>query len=172
MNLSLCERVKSVLTDEYDKMLEYVERYLTNRFFGAEAEDIIQDVALNLFSRPDINSPIENISAYIYQSIRNRIYDLYRKKDDHQSLENYEEQSLENISVDESEEENIFSGEITNKVREAVNSLSPDQQAIIAATIYNGETFESLSQRWGIPIGTLLARKRRAIIKLRKELNK
>lgn len=171
MNLSFRERVKSVLVDEYDKLLAYSEYYLNQRFFGAEAEDIIQDVALNLFSRPDISAPVENISSYIYRSIRNRIRDLYRKKEPHESLENSGHYEKEDFSEDEIEED-LFLEEISENLRSAFLELSPDQQAIIDATIYNGETFESLSKRWGIPIGTLLARKHRAITKLRKELNK
>ena len=46
------------------------------------AEDIVQDVALRLFSKAVDYSPINNIGGFVYSSIRNRIIDLMRTKKD------------------------------------------------------------------------------------------
>jgi len=53
------------------------------------------------------------------------------------------------------------------KLADAMEELKPDQQAVIMETEFEGVSFEDLSERWNVPIGTLLSRKHRAINKLK-----
>jgi RNA polymerase sigma-70 factor (ECF subfamily) len=49
---------------------------------------------------------------------------------------------------------------------QAIEKLKPEQQEVIIATEFEGYTFEELSEKTGVPIGTLLSRKHRAMAKL------
>ena len=49
---------------------------------------------------------------------------------------------------------------------------SQAQKAIVIETEFEGRSFRELADEWNIPIGTLLARKSRALQKIRKELEK
>ena len=60
--------------------------------------------------------------------------------------------------------------ELYDKLHEAIDSLSFDDQKIIIATEFEGKTMKELSQEWGIPQGTLLSRRHRALAKLYKIL--
>ena len=51
-----------------------------------------------------------------------------------------------------------------------MDKLKPDERDIIVETEFNGRSFNDLSIEWNTPVGTLLARKHRALGKLQKEL--
>ena len=158
---------------EYQNLLSYVKRYW--RGDGeTEPEDILQDVALNLFTKVDLETPIENLLAYTYRSLKNKIIDRQRRKkplvlsnfEDEENGENYLLNGIADdaVSTDFYEEQE----EMLDSMIELIEELNPDQQEIIIRTEMEGQTFESLSKEWGIPIGTLLSRKHRAMSRLQK----
>lgn len=158
---------------EYQNLLSYVKRYW--RGDGeSEPEDILQDVALNLFTKVDLDTPIENLLAYTYRSLKNKIVDRQRKKKP-QVLSNFEdvgnnENYFLNGIADDAIGQEFYEEqeELLDSMFELMDELNPDQQEILIRTEIEGQTFESLSQEWDIPIGTLLSRKHRALSRLQK----
>jgi RNA polymerase sigma factor (sigma-70 family) len=67
-------------------------------------------------------------------------------------------------------ESEIEASEIRGRLVEALDALEPNQRAIWVATELDGYSFRELSKEWGVPVGTLLARKHRANAALQKEL--
>jgi RNA polymerase sigma factor (sigma-70 family) len=57
--------------------------------------------------------------------------------------------------------------EIRESLFEALSILNDEQRAIVIATELEGKTFQELSKDWEIPMGTLLARKSRALQKIK-----
>jgi len=53
-------RVLSFMLSEYRQMISYVKKYLNEKYYNISAEDIIQDVALNIFSKLDFDEKVEN----------------------------------------------------------------------------------------------------------------
>jgi len=64
----------------------------------------------------------------------------------------------------------IESAEIRSRLRKALDALEPNQRAVWIATQIEGHSFEELSETWGVPVGTLLARKHRANAALQRML--
>ena len=160
---------------EYQKLVNYVRKNLDERFFEASPEDIIQDVALGLIDKLDLDAQIGNITGYIYRSVRNRIIDYQQKKQRNVSIENFPDPKngnyLLNTVPDETlEEKSVYSDIEPEMLRQAISELRPDEQAVIIATEFENQTYEELSEEWDIPIGTLLSRKHRALSKLQKIL--
>jgi RNA polymerase sigma factor (sigma-70 family) len=164
------------LKKENRKLIGYINNYLDDRLYDIEAEDILQDVALNLYSKADISVPVGNIAAYIYRAVRNKIIDLYRKKKMTVSMENFNNHQNENVllnTVKETEQEEplIYHDEtIQQKLILAIEKLNPAERELIRKADYEDYTFQELADEWGVPIGTLLARRHRALGKLRKML--
>jgi RNA polymerase sigma factor (sigma-70 family) len=52
----------------------------------------------------------------------------------------------------------------------AIDRLPEPQRAVFLATELEGSSFRELAERWDVPIGTLLARKHRAVKALRAAL--
>jgi len=167
-------RVDNFFRSEYQKMVNFVRKNLDERFFGASPEDIVQDVALGLITRLDPDTQVVNLSAYIYQAIRNRIVDSLRKKKRAVAIESFADQEqrnyLLNTITDETEEENEYTDIEPALLREAIAELRPDEQAVIIATVFEERSYEELSEEWEVPVGTLLSRKHRALSKLHKIL--
>ena len=89
--------------NEYGKLLNYVHRLIDDAA-DQDAEDIIQDVMVNIFNKADLTIPIDNLSAYIYKSLKNRVVDLFRKK------------SLRAINSDSTNTDNLSLGHVFNKI--------------------------------------------------------
>jgi len=156
-------KITEFFRTEYKRLVRYV-RHLIDDAAERDAEDIVQDVMLNIFNKADFTIPIENLSAYIYQSLRNRVIDVLRKKKDVTSLSDL----IQDKHYDTARE--IEKKEIREYVFQAIDSLNAKQRAVIIATEFEGHSFRELSQQWQIPIGTLLARKSRALQKIRQRL--
>jgi len=176
---SYSEQQKSVsgfFAREYDNLVSFVRKNW-QAVNEAEAEDIVQDVALNLFTKVDFNTPVENLFAYVYRSLKNKIIDLSRKKredrlDDFEDDETGENLILRRIIDDiDDPEEKVEQERMLKLMFDTIEDLRPDQQDIIIATELEGYTFEELSNEMEVPIGTLLSRKHRAIAKLQKLMN-
>jgi RNA polymerase sigma factor (sigma-70 family) len=148
---------------ERSRLVRYVGRLIDDAA-DREAEDIVQDVMLGVFDRADITIPIENLSAYIYQAIRNKVTDIFRRKKEVIPLPD------EIRDTGYSTEDVVEKKELVDHIHQAIDSLSPESRAVVIATEFEGRTFRELSEEWRVPIGTLLARKSRALQQIREKL--
>ena len=148
---------------EYFRLVRYVRRLIDDAA-DRDAEDIVQDVMLSIFDKADVTIPIENLAAYVYRSLRNRVIDIFRKKDNVLSLS----EVISDARYDTEQE--VERKELMEFVFRAVDSLPDKQREVLIATEWEGWSFRELSERWEIPIGTLLARKSRALQHIRKQL--
>jgi len=160
---------------EYSKLKNYIRSYISDKS-DYDAEDIIQDVALNLFSRVDFETPVENLAGYIYRAVRNKIIDLQRSKNRKKQTPMEEINDYEIVrnwisQIDEHQDPE-FRELMLEKVFEAMEKLKPEFQGIIWATEFEGRTFQELSEELETPVGTLLSRKHRAIASLQKVFQK
>lgn len=165
--------LRAFISSEYKSLVFYVRKYLNEKYYNVSAEDIVQDVAVNLFSKLDFDEKLENIAGYVYRSIRNKITDFQRKKKKEVPFQKFTNDEGEEYFSEHIEEiqETVFN-EINDEnfypaLNEALNKLSPNQQMVFVATEIEGYTFEELSDELDIPIGTLLSWKHRGVKKLR-----
>jgi RNA polymerase sigma factor (sigma-70 family) len=149
--------------DRREALVGYVRRRLDDAA-GQDAEDIVQDVILGLFDRADPTVPIQNLTAFVYRALRNRIIDRFRKKRETAPLREDVLVSGDDPLLEFERREDL------EAVFEIVDGLGAEEKAVILATEIEGRTFKELSAAWGVPIGTLLARKSRALEKVRKRL--
>jgi RNA polymerase sigma factor (sigma-70 family) len=167
--------IAKFFTTERSRLVRYVRRLIDDAA-ERDGEDIVQDVALNLFSRADVLMPIETLSAYVYQSLRNRVIDYLRQRRNIVSLnESIDENGESSLRQDLSEtisdaEKEVTQSELRKSIVRAIERLPGDQKAVVIETELNGRSFRDLSLEWGIPIGTLLARKSRALAKIKESL--
>ena len=54
---------------------------------------------------------------------------------------------------------------------DAIDELPKAQRDVLLATEFEGKGYRELSEQWGTPLGTLLARKHRAVLALRRALD-
>lgn len=169
------KKISDFFRQEHKKLVRYVQRRI-DRAAERDAEDIVQDVMLSIFDRADLTVPIENLSAYIYRSLRNRVVDFFRKQKKEVSLDaavsNDRDLSLAELIHDARSDTaaNHEKDELYARLYDVIGALQEKEQAVVIATEFDGVSFRRLSEEWGVPMGTLLARKSRALQKIKKEL--
>jgi RNA polymerase sigma-70 factor (ECF subfamily) len=156
-------RLSQFLADEWRRLVLSVRSWLADTA-ERDAEDVVQDVALRLLETTGLSEPIRDLSAYVYQALRNRVVDLYRRRRPAGGQQPLPEE-LSDPRTEASE-----AAELREELFTAIDQLPEAQRAVFLATELEGSTYRELSEKWGVPIGTLLARKHRAVKALRASL--
>lgn len=162
-------------SERYRKLVGYFQANYSD-LSNMEAEDIVSDLMTDLFEKVEILNRVENISAYVYQSIRNKASDYLRRRKKTVSLDDTgpedsdhtARETIPELRYDMTGE--LEASEIRDRLVEALDGLEPNQRAVWIATELDGYSFQELSEEWDVPIGTLLARKHRANAALQKKL--
>jgi RNA polymerase sigma-70 factor (ECF subfamily) len=74
------------------------------------------------------------------------------------------------IHRDAGPDEPLIRNETVEAVREALKQLPQDQRRVVLARIYEEKTFAEIAGEFGLPLGTVLTRMRRAMEKMRRTL--
>jgi RNA polymerase sigma factor (sigma-70 family) len=164
--------LKHFFNAEYHALKNYVRSKIEDTA-DRDAEDILQDVALNLFSREDHLTPINNIAGFVYRSIRNKIIDTMRTKKVRVDLdESFEENLAELAELFYDDSSYANADDLKAKLKAAILHLKPDYKEVILALDFENLSYAQLSLELGIPQGTLMFRRHRALSLLYKELEK
>lgn len=164
------KKLESFFEDEYHLLRSYVNSRIKSSTEW-DAEDIIQDVALKLFSGAERYSPINNVAGFVYHSIRNRIIDVMRKNKKNKRDENEGEERLnEFIELMYGESANAYSEQLKEDLKETISNLKEPYRDIIIAVDFEGYTYKEISEETGIPEGTLMSRRHRALSQLFQKL--
>jgi RNA polymerase sigma factor (sigma-70 family) len=162
------DQIERLYREEKAKMLAYVRSHSVER--TRDAEDLVQDVMLKMFRVLNMNTKIENLAAYAWQSLKNQIIDNRRKKEI--LIEEIDDQHKD-FEVDEHGPEELMLREhFSEYMNIALKELKPSELAIWRATEIDGLNYRELAAVWNEPIGTLLSRKYRAEKKILDVLNK
>ncbi|WP_318312308.1 RNA polymerase sigma factor [Flagellimonas crocea] len=156
--------------EEYGSLRSYVQSKIRDTS-ERDAEDIVQDVALRMFSRSDDTIPITNVGGFVYNAIRNRIIDIMRgKKERKFSSEDIDRQWQEFAEIFYGDADNRYSPEMEQALKNAVEDLKPTYRDIIIAIDFEGYSYKQIAEKTGIPQGTLMSRRHRAMSELSKKL--
>jgi RNA polymerase sigma factor (sigma-70 family) len=153
-------RLSQFLAAEWRRLVLSVRSWLADTA-DRDAEDVVQDVAVRLLESTGLGEPIRDLSAYVYRALRNRVVDLYRRRGPASGLPLPEELPDERGPAPDAGQE------LREDLFAAIDRLPEAQRAVFLATELEGSTYRELSEKWGVPIGTLLARKHRAVKTLR-----
>ena len=158
------KRIAGFIAAEWTRLVGYVRAWIADSA-DRDAEDVVQDVIESLFEKADVTAPIADLSAYLYRSLRNRVIDLYRRPK--RTAEMPEE--LSDLRFEASGD--FDREEAREELFAAIDELPPAQREVLVATELEGRSFKELAEEWETPIGTLLARKHRAIRALKETLS-
>ncbi len=157
------KRIAGFIATEWTRLVGYVRAWIADTA-DRDAEDVVQDVIERLFEKADVTEPVADLSAYLYRSLRNKVIDLYRKPKRAAELP----EDLSDVRFEASEA--MDREEAREALFEAIDELPPAQREVLVATELEGRSFKELAEEWETPIGTLLARKHRAVRALKETL--
>lgn len=163
------KKLKDFFGQEYHSLKTYVNSRI-QAGINSDAEDILQDVALKLFSGADRYSPIDNVAGFVYHSVKNKIIDIMRQQPRSVAPVTHHETERTGLTEIFGETDYIYSENMKDALKESIEELKPDYRDIILAIDFEGYTYRALAQETGIPEGTLMSRRHRAISLLYKKL--
>lgn len=157
------EQSMATLYDRYSKVVYSVAlRVLRD---PASAEDVLQDVFLGLWRRPEtFVSTRGSLGGWLAVIARNRAIDTLRRKRPSEQIEEVYLASPFNLA-DEAERNTLM-----QRARAIIMHLPLEQRKTLEMAYFDGLTHTEIAEITGDPLGTVKTRIRSALLTLRKEL--
>jgi RNA polymerase sigma factor (sigma-70 family) len=173
MNADRGSHVARIVSEVGRKLRRFIRARVPS---DADTEDILQDVWQQLVAALE-EGPIEKVSAWLYTVARNRIIDQYRKP---------RTTSLEALAAETGSEEIVFElpefvlrddktpevEDLRNlfweQLQAALAELPQEQRQVFVWHELEGLSFQDIASLTGENLNTLLARKRYAVLHLRR----
>ncbi|HDV6326890.1 sigma-70 family RNA polymerase sigma factor [Burkholderia cenocepacia] len=144
-----------------------------------DAEDVLQDVLHEFVQAYRLPAPIEQASAWLFRTARNRIIDRFRKKKEQPltDLLGVEDEADSEYRLDlalpshDAGPEALYARTLLLKALQgALDELPANQREVFIAHELEGLSFKEMAAQSGVTLNTLLARKRYAVLHLRARL--
>ena len=138
----------------------------------AAAEDVVQDVFMQLWLRPSAYDPARgSLTSYVTMLARSRAVDRWRSRSARDSaVERSAEQVRSERTDQESAAEPVIRRERSLKLLSALDNLPSDQRDAILLAYGRGLTANEIARATGIPLGTAKSRVRLGLRKARESL--
>ena len=134
------------------------------------AEDVLQDVFIQIWEKAALYDPARGKPmTWAITLTRNKAIDRLRSTQRRSRLQDdleHEAQTVEQFD-DKNSFDAVSSVETGEMVREAIKKLSKDQREAIELAFFSSLTQTEISERLGEPLGTVKARIRRGMLKLK-----
>jgi RNA polymerase sigma factor (sigma-70 family) len=169
------QRIAEAVKLEGARLRNFIRRRVPDE---RDAEDILQEVFYELVEADRMMKPIEQLSGWLYRVARNRITDLFRKKrpealaNDPVTDTDGESLRLQDMlpSPDAGPEAAYARTVLIEELDAALNELPEEQRQAFVAHEIEGQSFKELAEATGTSVNTLILRKHRAVVHLRKRL--
>ena len=139
----------------------------------ADAQDVVQDVFIQIWDKAKLYDPTKGKPlTWALTMTRNRSIDRIRAIQRRTRLrDDFESETVadESAGVREALSE-VDASEKSQILRDAVGRLSPEQRKVIELAFFGGLTQSEVADRLGEPLGTVKARARRGLMKLKEIL--
>jgi len=169
-------RISEAISREQARLRNFIRRHVPD---PGDAEDILQDVFYEFVAAYRMMKPVEQATAWLFRVARNRITDLFRRKNREAqrtgppaSTEPSEASSLEDMlpSPEAGPEAAYARSALLEELEEALDELPEEQREVFIAHEMLGASFKELAAQSGVSVNTLLSRKHYAVLHLRRRL--
>ncbi|ASZ15155.1 RNA polymerase sigma factor [Chitinophaga pendula] len=171
------ERIQQTVRQERKRLLHFIRQRVNN---VADAEDILQDVFYQFTEYLRLGSHIDSLTGWLFAVTRNKITDWFRKKresnfSDHTAVVDGEEhlfltEMLADTGVTGQADAPMLRKVMAEAIMQAVEELPAEQRDVFLQHEVEGKSFKEMSEATGVPVNTLLSRKRYAVLYLRDRL--
>jgi RNA polymerase sigma factor (sigma-70 family) len=169
------QRISEVVKREGSRLRNFIRRRVPD---PRDAEDVLQDVFHRLVEANRLLMPIDHVTGWLFRVARNRITDLFRKK----QPENFSDTALQDDEGEALRIEDLlpspyagpealyFRNLLLDELELALDELPDEQREVFVAHELEGCSFKELADEIGVSVNTLLSRKRYAVLHLRERL--
>jgi len=154
------QQAMAELYDRYGKIIYAVGLRVMQD--AAAAEDVLQDVCLQLWRNPDaFDASRGSLAAWLAVIARHRAIDRLRKRRPETDIEDCVIAS--GLDLRDETERNL----IIDKVRAALAEMNPEQRKLLEMAYFEGLTHTEIAEKTGEPLGTVKTRIRSGLLYLR-----
>jgi RNA polymerase sigma factor (sigma-70 family) len=170
------QRISEAVNREQGRLRNFIRRRVPD---AGDAEDILQEVLYEFVEAYRLMKPVEQVTAWLFRVARNRITDLFRRKNREAGRaaartgsEDNEALSLGDLlpSPDAGPEAAYARSVLVEELEEALDELPKEQREVFIAHEVMGLSFKELAAQTGVGVSTLLSRKHYAVLYLRRRL--
>ncbi|MDU1903436.1 MAG: RNA polymerase sigma factor [Dysgonomonas sp.] len=172
---------KQSISDIFRQYQLRLKNFISKRVPSREdSEDILQNVFYQLVKADSLMKPIDEMTAWLYTVTRNQIIDWNRKKREKEMpvLQYEDKDDLSFVQVTESlfnglsdsPETEYLKSLVWEELDSALSELPDEQSNVFRLTELEGLSFKEISESTGVPVNTLISRKRYAVLHLRERL--
>lgn len=130
-----------------------------------QAEEVIQEVMIAVWTKSaSYDKTKSSVGTWVYTIARNKRIDKIRKEKRHYLSES--DEGLE-IPVESTQEKEIFSNQISIKLKNYIENLPEEQGKLLKLSYFYDKTHADISEELNIPLGTVKSRIRLALTKMR-----
>lgn len=170
-------QISEIISEERSRLWNFIRKRVPNQ---EDAEDLLQEVFFEVIEAYRLMEPVQQWGAWMFQVARNRIIDLFRKKQRSASLDDPavsgrdedERLLIQDMlpSPDAGPAESYARNIILDELEDALEELPEGQREVFIAHEIEGYTFKEIAARTGVGVNTLLSRKHYAVMHLRRRL--
>jgi RNA polymerase sigma-70 factor (ECF subfamily) len=133
------------------------------------AEEVLQEVFLRLWNNPERFDPVRgSLRAYLLAQTHGRAVDLLRSETARRRRE--ERDAREAPTFGDDIERQVIDLTVSEKVKEVVAGLPPDERQAIELAYFGGHTYRQVAVMLEAPEGTVKSRIRSGLRRLRTDL--
>ncbi len=148
-NLDLGNKIafQKLYNDMYSGLKYFASQLLTSE---AEADDIIQEVWIKLWTKQPVFDHLSQLKSYVYQSVRNAALNHLRDTQRQQHV-------LQNIpqeSVEQDISEKIIEAEVYAIINKTFTQVSESAKRVYIAKL-NGKKYKEIAEEFDISVNTV-----------------
>lgn len=172
-------QIQETVRKERNKLLAFIRNRIPK---SEDAEDILQDVFFELTEMYRLMKPVEQMTSWLFTVARNKITDRFRKKKP-ELLEDVfvfrggdgddEVRLLDDLlpaAAVRSADEEMMRAAVMDALMDALDALPQEQREVFVWHELEDKSFKEIAETTGVPVNTLLSRKRYAVLFLRERL--
>lgn len=164
-------RLSGTFEKERRRLLAFIRSRIPDE---VDAEDLLQDVFFELVDAYRLMKPIAHAGAWMMQVARNRVMDLFRRRNREGEEEALDARILDELlpSTDAGPDALYARRVLMAEIESALEELPDNQRDVFIAHEVEGRSFAEISAETGISVNTLLSRKHYAVKRLRGRLRR
>ena len=171
------QQISGVVEREQSRLRSFIRRRVPD---PRDVEDIVQVVFSELVEANRRLMPIDHVTGWLFRVARNRITDLFRKKQPEQFgdttivTDDGDVLRMEDLlpAADAGPEALYARRVLVEEFERALQELPTDQRRVFVAHEIEGRSFKQIAAETGVNVNTLLSRKRYAVLHLRERLQR
>ncbi|MDF1825068.1 MAG: sigma-70 family RNA polymerase sigma factor [Verrucomicrobiales bacterium] len=166
------ERAFAELSEKYSALIFSTAFKVLNHY--EDTEDVMAEVLNTIWKKADTyHSKKGSLVTWICTTARNRAIDRVRSVQRRSALYDKFEEKVEGEAPEKrtTGREDLYKSDARRVLQSAVVSLSPEQREVIELAYFEGLTQKQIAERIDSPLGTVKARIRRGVDRLRLSIN-